>query len=113
MDKLYSLDKLKEIAQGDDAFVQELIVTFVDTVSAEVTNIQRLMDGNEWKTIGGIVHKLVPNYAYMDSVSLYELAADIEKKIQNSCDLNEITAMTHQMCSDSLTLIAELKKTYL
>ena len=113
MDKLYSLNKLKEIAQGDDAFVQELIVTFVDTVSAEVTNIQRLMDVNEWKTIGGIVHKLAPNYAYMDSESLYELAADIEKKIQNSCDLNEITAMTRQMCSDSLTLIAELKKTYL
>ena len=112
MNKLYSLDKLKEIAQGDDAFVQEMVTTFIDSVSAEVDNIQKLMTVGEWKTIGRIAHKLAPNYAYMDAESLYALTADIEVKIKNGYDLTEITAMTHRMCADSLVLIDELKKIY-
>ena len=110
MNKLYSLEKLKEIAQGDDAFVHDMVVTFIDNVSVEITNIQKLMDEGKWKTIGGIAHKLAPNYAYLDAGALYKLAADIEKKIQNDCNLTEITAMTRQLCVDSLVLIDELKK---
>jgi len=108
--KIYSLEKLNEIAQGDDAFVQELVITFVETVSVEIKNMQRLMDVGDWKAIGGIAHKLASNYAYMDAESLYVLADKIEKGIQKNCDLTEITAMTHQMCTDSLILIDELRK---
>jgi len=110
MSKLYSLNKLNEIAHGDDAFVQEMVSTFIDSVSEEVANIQRLIDAGEWKTISAIVHKLAPSYAYMDAESLYALVADIENKIQNKHDLAEITTMTRQMCADSLILIDELKK---
>jgi HPt (histidine-containing phosphotransfer) domain-containing protein len=108
--KFYSLEKLEEIAQGDDVFVREMITTFVDTVSEEVKNIESLMDVGEWKTIGGIAHKLATNYAYMDAEALYELAAKIEKIIIRDCDLTEITEMTRKLCADSLVLIAELKK---
>lgn len=108
--KLYSFEKLNEIAQGDDAFVQELVITFIDTVSEETGNIQKLMEVGDWKAIGGIAHKLASNYAYMNAESLYTLAANIEKGIKKNCDLTEITAMTRQMCTDSLVLIDELRK---
>ena len=108
--KFYSFDKLNEIAQGDNAFVQEMIISFIDTISEAVNDMQKLMNDGEWKTIGGIAHKLASNYAYMDAESLYVLAANIEKKIQNSYDLVEITAMTRRLCADSLFLIDELKK---
>jgi len=110
--KLYSLEKLKEIAQGDEAFIQDMIITFVDSVSEEVNNIQRLMEAGEWEAVGRIAHKLIPNYAYMDSEALFALSADIENKIQNNGDLTEIMAMTRQMCADSLVIIDELKKLY-
>ena len=110
MNKLYSLEKLKEIAQGDDAFVREMAITFIDNVSVEITNIQKLIDEGEWKTIGGIVHRLAPNYAYMGAETLYKLAADIEKKIKDDYNLTETTTITRQMCADSLVLIDELKK---
>jgi len=113
MNKLYSLKKLEEIAQGDNAFVQDMVSAFIDTVSVEVTNIQELMGKGEWKDIGGIAHKLVTNYAYMDAVALFALAVDIEKKAKNGCDLTEITATTGQLCADSLILINELKKCFI
>jgi HPt (histidine-containing phosphotransfer) domain-containing protein len=108
--KFYSLEKLKEIAQGDDAFVQEMITTFIDTASVEIKNVQRLMDVGDWKTIGEIAHKLATNYAYMGAESLYTLTDNIEKKIQNGCDLTEIPEMTRRMCADSLVLIDKLRK---
>lgn len=111
MDKLYSFDKLNEIAGGDEAFVKELVVTFIDSVSSEVENMQRFMQTGDWKAIGAIVHKLTPNYAYMDSQALFELAASIEKEIKSDGNLNEITVKTNRMCADSLVLINELKKT--
>jgi HPt (histidine-containing phosphotransfer) domain-containing protein len=111
--KFYSLEKLKEIAQGDDAFVQDMVTTFIDNVSEEVKNIQKLMEEGEWKSIGAIAHKLVPNYAYIDAEALYELAANIEKNIQNDCDLTKIEAMARQLCADSLVLIYELRKIFL
>lgn len=107
--RIYSLEKLNEIAQGDDVFVQELIITFIETASEEIENMQKLMEVGDWKAIGKIAHKLAPNYAYMDSEPLYTLAVNIEKKIQKS-DLAEITEMTHQMYTDSLVLIDELRK---
>ena len=110
MNKLYSLDKLKEIAQGDDTFVQDMIITFVETVSEEVKNIQKLLDADEWNAIRQTVHKLIINYAYMDAESLFALSADIENKIKNGSNLTEITALTRQLCADSLVLIDELKK---
>jgi len=112
MNKLYSLDILQEIAQGDDAFVQDMITTFIDNVSGEAENIRKLMDAGEWQSVGGIAHKLAPNYAYMDSESLYKLAAEIEMKIKNGSDLTEITELTRKMYADTLVLIDELKKTF-
>ncbi|MDR2888010.1 MAG: Hpt domain-containing protein [Bacteroidales bacterium] len=110
MDKLYSLNILKEIAGGDDAFVKDMVVTFIDSVSAETENMQRLMEIGEWKAIGAIAHKLAPNYAYMDSQALFELAASVEKEIKAGGNLNEIAAMTNRMCAGSLVLIDELRK---
>lgn len=112
MKKLYSLEKLQELAQGDDAFVQEMVTTFINNVSEEAANMQKLMDAGDWKAIGRIAHKLAPNYAYMDSESLFSLAADIEEKVQNGHDAAEIMAMARQMRADSLVLIDELRKIY-
>jgi len=112
MSKLYNLDKLKEVAQGDDAFVHEMVITFIDSVSEEIANIQKYTAESEWKAIEKIAHKIAPNFAYIDAESLYVLAADIETKIQNGHDLTEIETMTHQLCADSLVLLDELRKNH-
>ena len=112
MNKLYSLEKLEEIAQGDDVFIQDMITTFIDNVSEEIKNIPKLTDAGEWETIKAIAHKIAPSYAYMGAESLFALAANIEKEIRNDGDLSEITAMTHRMYADSLVLIDELKKNF-
>jgi hypothetical protein len=37
--KLYNLKKLEEIAQGDETFVSDMVVEFVNNVTASVENI--------------------------------------------------------------------------
>ena len=112
MNKLYSLEKLEEIAQGDNVFIQNMITTFIDNVSEEIKNIPKFIDAGKWNTIKSIAHKLAPSYSYMDAESLFALAANIEKEIRYEGDLSEITTMTHQMYAESLVLIDELKKNF-
>ncbi len=110
MSKLYSLRRLQEISNADEEFVQDMVDTFIESVSVEVQNIQKLMINNEWDSIAGIIHKLSSNFAYLDAKELQDLSVRIEQRILNHCDLTELSETTKKLCSDSMALIEELKK---
>ena len=63
MQKIYSLKKLNEIGQGDEKFVHDMLVTFVENVTVDVDKIQSARSLEDWTTIGHIAHKMVPRFA--------------------------------------------------
>ena len=108
----YSLGRLQEIAQGDEAFVRDMLISFVENVSADVEKIQLLIPLENWKAIAGIAHKLVARFAYLSANSLLSLSDDIEESVLVKGDLSEIADKSHKLCNETISLINILKKDF-
>jgi len=111
-DKLYNLSKLDEIAQGDQQFIQEMLVTFVENVTTEVGNIQSFKSMENWTAIAEAAHKLASNFAYMGADGLHGLAANIERSVIKDRDLTGIEDKPDKMCMDGTLLIEQLKNDF-
>ena len=108
----YNLKKLGEIAQGDQGFMQEMLVIFVENVTADVYSIQSLKSAENWTAIAEIAHKLASNFAYLGANSLHDLAADIERKVINDNNLTGIADKTEKLCNEGILLVNQLKKDF-
>jgi HPt (histidine-containing phosphotransfer) domain-containing protein len=111
-DKLYNLIKLDEIAQGDENFIHDMVVTFVENVAIDIKSVRELKSSENWTAVAEIAHKLASNYAYLGSEHLHILAVHIEKSVLNDKNLVGILEKAEQMCSGSDLLINELKKDF-
>ena len=111
-DVRYNLKKLDEIAQGDQGFIREMLITFVENVTAEIDNIQSFKSAENWTAIAEAAHKLASNFAYMGAPVLHALAADIERSVIKDHDLVGIEEKTNSMCRNGSLLIKQIKKDF-
>jgi len=113
MDQIYyNLKKLEEIAQGDEGFIHEMLITFVENVTTEIDSIQLLKSSEKWTDIAETAHKLASNFAYLGADDLRTLAVDIEKSVLNDKNLKGIAEKTDKLCSDGVQLISQLKENF-
>jgi len=110
--KKYSLDKLNEIGQGDQEFVNGMLATFLENVTNALQKIEVLKVNEKWVDIAEIAHKLASNFAYLESKCLQEIASDIEKSVLNEKNYNDIAAKTDKMCRDSMLLVDQLRQDF-
>jgi len=108
----YSLEKIQEIAHGDEAFIQDMLVTFVENVTDDIETIQSLMPMEEWKEIAGIAHKLASRYAYMSADRLQYLACDIENSVLVHANLAGIAEKVNNLCDETVLLINLMKNDF-
>lgn len=60
MKKAYNLDKVNEIAGGDESFTREMVGIFLKDVDANISQFQSLYSENKMKEIASLAYKLKP-----------------------------------------------------
>ena len=108
--KAYNLKKVQEISGGDEAFVKDMVDAFFENVTDSIAKIKTFKQSEDWKSIGGIAHKLASNFSYMGADSLHDIADNIEKSVLIEQNLTDIAAKTDKLCSDSLSLLNQMKE---
>ena len=110
--RLYNLRKLDEIAQGNQGFIRDMLVTFVENVTNDIGGIHSLKLNNNWTAIAGRAHKLASNFAYLGANSLHALAADIERSVLNDHNYTGVAEKTDKLCDEGIILVSQLKKDF-
>ena len=110
--KLYNLKKLDEIAQGDQGFIWDMLITFVENVTAEIRGIQSFKLAENWTSIAETAHKLASNFAYLGADRLHALAVDIEKSVIIDHNLTGVADKTDELCNGGILLVDQLKKDF-
>ena len=110
--KAYDLRKMKEISGGDNTFINEMVVAFVENVSNAIDKIQTLKLTEDWKSIGEIAHKLASNFAYMSADDMYSIADNIEKSVLIEHNLTNIKDKTEKLCNESILLLNQIKNDF-
>jgi len=110
--KLYNLKKLEEIAQGNQEFIREMLVTFVENVTTDISSIHSLKSAENWTAIAETAHKLASNFAYLGATPLQVLAANIERSVLNERNLTGVADKTERLCDEGIMLVNQLKKDF-
>ena len=110
--KIYSIKKLNEIGQGDPAFVQDMLISFLGNVNDAIKKINHFRSDDNWNGIAEVAHKLASNFAYLESKNLQTIASDIEKSVLIEKNLSGIADKTDKLCNDTILLVEQLKNDF-
>lgn len=62
MSKLYSLEKVNELADGDESFIKILVETFLEEIPVDLENMSKAVANNDSKAAYQFAHKMKPNF---------------------------------------------------
>ena len=110
--ELYNLKMINEIAQGDQGFIMEMLVTFVESVTVEIEHVRSSMRMENWTSVAETAHKLASNFAYLGASNLHAHAVDLEKSVLHDHDLTGIAEKAGQLCDEGSKLLSLLKNDF-
>lgn len=88
--RLYNLDYLKEIAEDDEDFMNEMMKIFVNEIPSSLVTSQKHANNAEWESLRQLLHKIAPAYAFF---GIHEIESEIhrvEEYIHFSKNLDEV-----------------------
>lgn len=108
--KLYDLKDLYEITNGDKAFIDKMLLRFVENAEDGITQMKAELKKENIAQIGEIAHKLIPSFKHLN-------IQDIEQELialKEECKINpaapEIQQNIARITRDISAVINELKR---
>lgn len=79
MERVTSLDYLREFSNNDLSFMKDMISIFIDTIGEDLSNIENAWQKGEFGLVRSTVHKMKPSYQFMGIASLREDILKLEQ----------------------------------
>jgi len=79
-ERLYNISMIEAIGKSNPAFVEKMIVMFVDFVAKDFEKIKEAAAKSNWTEVGQIAHKLKSTFGNMGVTSLVPHVVDLETK---------------------------------
>jgi PAS domain S-box-containing protein len=102
------LSYLQKISGNNEAFMKEMITTFLDTIPKSLTELRGLTDARDWKGLAGSIHKIKPSLALMGLTRARDTAARIEHDAREHINTDCLRDDTLALCSDLEIALSEL-----
>lgn len=90
MSKLYDLDFLNNISNGDQAFIREMIDSFFESSQDYINKVNIASDTSDYETIGKATHKYIPGISFMGMKTLEHDLLFIEEYCKKQTNLDKI-----------------------
>jgi CheY-like chemotaxis protein len=107
-----NLNNLFHIAGGDEQFVKQMLLTFIDTTDKGLNNMQNLATLGQWDEVASLSHKLLPPCRHIGAMHLYSLLQKIEEIIHNKNDTKIIESLTSESARE-FRAVSELIKEHI
>ena len=104
----YNLEKVKEIASGDDSFIQIIVETFLTEIPPDIEAMQTAIDNDNHKMAYQFAHKMKPNID-MFGIDLLKQIAAMEKWSKSKRPTDAIRPDLDDISTILDTVIDELK----
>jgi HPt (histidine-containing phosphotransfer) domain-containing protein len=107
--KIFDLEELKQVSNGDEKFVKEMISIFIRTTDEGINDMEKAIEENNLKAIADMAHKIAPPCRHMGATSLLNYLNAIENAIRNSDEKVDIKELVMKAKKEKEILISELK----
>lgn len=107
--KHIDLKYLKEISNGSNEFMNQMITLFVEQTPEIIAKMEKSNEENDIKGIRASAHKMKPSIAFMGIDELKSVIQEIEGFSENGGNNHRMTELISQIKSIASLAIDELK----
>ncbi len=109
---IYNLDKINEMAEGDEEFVQSVISVFLEEVPTDLEALEAALAKEDYDQVYQLAHKIKPNVDLLGMEQTRAAALEIETLGKNSANMAEIQKVFPVLQKDIAQVVGELKKDF-
>ncbi|WP_067028745.1 Hpt domain-containing protein [Allomuricauda sp. CP2A] len=109
---IYSLDKIHEMAEGDEDFVTSVVSVFLEEVPVDLDGLEKAIAERDYENVYKLAHKIKPNVDILGMEQTRARALEIETMGKNTASIEEIEEKFPMLKKDVLQVVAELKKDF-
>jgi signal transduction histidine kinase/CheY-like chemotaxis protein len=105
----YNLQDLKNLANGDKAFVQEMIEIFINTTQKSIANMLTDFENKNWESLADNAHKAAPPCRHLQANILLEKLKKIETRIRDEKNTSNLSTLISEAKKEAQLIISELQ----
>ncbi len=109
---IYSLDKIKEMADGDEDFINSVISVFLDEVPQDLQGLENALQSGDYQQVYQLAHKIKPNVDLLGMEQTRAAALEIETLGKSEANMSEIQSVFPGLKKDIEQVISELKNDF-
>ncbi len=110
--KHIDLTYLKELSNGSNEFIIEMITVFVEQTPLEIANLEKHLAAKDWKSLRATAHKMKPSFSFMGIKELEGVIKTVEDYSANEKDLEllpELIAKIKTVCTEAMEELIQEK----
>jgi signal transduction histidine kinase/CheY-like chemotaxis protein/HPt (histidine-containing phosphotransfer) domain-containing protein len=105
-----NLDNLYHISGGDEKFVKQMLVSFIDTTCRGLNEMQEACKSRLLEPVAELAHKMLPPCRHIGANDLCNLLRKIEESILNKADAATIEYLTRESLNEFEIVKEQLDK---
>ncbi|WP_298487235.1 Hpt domain-containing protein [uncultured Maribacter sp.] len=109
---IYSLDKINEMAEGDEEFIVSVISVFLEEVPVDLEALEKALTEMNYEQVYQLAHKIKPNVDLLGMEQTRAAALEIETLGKNEANMEEIKKVFPILKTDVTQVVSELKKDF-
>lgn len=109
---IYKLDKLNEMADGDEEFINSVISVFLEEVPQDLEGLEHALEAQDYQQVYQLAHKIKPNVDLLGMEQTRAVALQIETLGKNAANMSEIREIFPTLKKDIHQVIGELKNDF-
>ncbi len=109
---IYNLDKINEMADGDEDFVNSVISVFLEEVPHDLQALESALAHSDYEKVYQLAHKIKPNVDLLGMEQTRAAALEIETLGKNAANMAQIEKVFPILKKDINQVVSELKKDF-
>ncbi len=109
---IYSLDRLNEMADGDQDFINSVVLVFLEEVPGDLELLEKAITNKDYALTYQYAHKIKPNVDLLGMEKTREAALEIETLGKNEGDFSKIETVFKLLKIDVNQVVAELRNDF-
>lgn len=109
---IYSLDKINEMADGDEDFIHSVVSVFLEEVLEDLAALELALVEDNYQQVYQLAHKIKPNVDLLGMEQTRAAALEMETLGKSESNMEEIKRIFPSLKADIYQVVSELKKDF-
>ena len=109
---IYNLDKINEMAEGDEDFINSVISVFLEEVPQDLEGLEIALNQKNHEQAYQLAHKIKPNVDLLGMDQTRATALEIETMGKQEADISQMTELFQTLKKDINQVVGELKNDF-